>query len=93
LKHHIPVKSDRWDVQTPGFTEADLVSQSGNSASGGFAYTLSVTDIDTTWTESRAMLGRAEEPLQRGSKDIATKLPLALRGVDTDNGSEFINYI
>jgi hypothetical protein len=34
LKHHIPVKTDRWDVATPGFTEVDLVSHSGNSASG-----------------------------------------------------------
>src|SRR2546429_1042381 len=42
LKHHIPVKTDRWDVQTPGFTEADLVSHSGHSASGEFAHTLNV---------------------------------------------------
>src|SRR6202790_4219084 len=40
LKHHIPVKADRWDVQSPGFTEVDLVSHSGNSASGEFAHTL-----------------------------------------------------
>ena len=33
LKHHIPVKTDRWDVDSPGFTEVDLVSHSGNSAS------------------------------------------------------------
>jgi hypothetical protein len=51
LKHHIPVKTDRWDVQSPGFTEVDLVSHSGNSASGEFAHTLNVTDIHTTWTE------------------------------------------
>src|ERR1700680_2340246 len=36
LKHHIPVKTDRWDVQLPGFTEIDLVAHSGNSASGEF---------------------------------------------------------
>jgi hypothetical protein len=40
LKHHISVKTDRWDVQNPGFTEVDLVSHSGNSASGEFAHTL-----------------------------------------------------
>ena len=92
LKHHIPVKTDRWDVQTPGFTEADLVSHSGQSASGEFAHTLNVTDIHTTWTESLAVLGRAEEPVQRGLNEIAATLPFALLGVDTDNGSEFINY-
>jgi hypothetical protein len=29
LKHHIPVKTNHWDVQVPGFTEIDLVSHSG----------------------------------------------------------------
>ena len=34
LKHHIPVKTDSWDVQSAGFTEVDLVSHSGNSGEG-----------------------------------------------------------
>ena len=92
LKHHIPVKTDRWDVQSPGFTEVDLVSHSGNSASGEFAHTLNVTDIHTTWTESRAVLGRGEEAVQRALNEIAEVLPFRLLGVDSDNGSEFINW-
>ncbi len=92
LKHHIPVKTDRWDVATPGFTEVDLVSHSGNSASGEFAHTLNVTDIHSTWTESRAVLGRGEEAVQRALNEIATTLPFPLLGVDSDNGSEFINW-
>lgn len=64
LKHHIPVKTDSWDVRRPGFTEVDLVSHSGNSGAGGFAHTLNVTDIHTAWTESRALLGRSEEILE-----------------------------
>jgi transposase InsO family protein len=92
LKHHIPVKTDRWDVQSPGFTEVDLVSHSGNSASGEFAHSLNVTDIHTTWTESRAVRGRGEEAVQRALNEIAGGLPFRLRGVDSDNGSEFINW-
>jgi len=92
LKHHIPVKTDRWDVTTPGFTEVDLVSHSGNSASGEFAHTLNVTDIHSTWTESRAVLGRGETAVQRALNEIAGVLPFALLGVDSDNGSEFINW-
>lgn len=92
LKHHIPVKTDRWDVQSPGFTEVDLVSHSGNSASGEFAHTLNVTDIHTTWTESGAVLGRGEEAVQRALNEIAGVLPFRLLGVDSDNGSEFINW-
>jgi transposase InsO family protein len=92
LKHHIPVKTDRWDVQSPGFTEVDLVSHSGNSASGEFGHTLNVTDIHTTWTESVAVLGRGEEAVQRALNEIAEELPFRLLGVDSDNGSEFINW-
>ncbi|MGH9814874.1 MAG: hypothetical protein ACRD6I_02230 [Candidatus Acidiferrales bacterium] len=65
LMHHIPVKTDRWDVRSPGFTEVDLVSHSGNAASGEFVHTLNVTDIHATWTESRAVLGRGEQAVQR----------------------------
>lgn len=92
LKHQIPVKTDRWDVASPGFTEVDLVSHSGNSASGEFAHSLNLTDIHTTWTESRAVLGRAEQPVQRALNAIGEVLPFRLRGVDSDNGSEFINW-
>jgi len=92
LKHQIPVKTDRWDVQSPGFTEVDLVSHSGNSASGEFGHTLNVTDIHTTWTESRAVLGRGEEAVKRALSEIAEELPFRLLGVDSDNGSEFINW-
>ncbi|MGB9067715.1 MAG: transposase family protein [Candidatus Acidiferrales bacterium] len=92
LKHHIPVKTDRWDVQSPGFTEVDLVSHSGNSGSGEFGHTLNVTDIHTTWTESGAVLGRGEQVVQRALNEIAEELPFRLLGVDSDNGSEFINW-
>src|SRR2546426_5018447 len=45
LKHHIPVKTDSWEVTSPGFTEVDLVSHSGNSGAGEFAHTLCATSI------------------------------------------------
>ena len=92
LKHHIPIKTDSWDVTSPGFTEIDLVSHSGNSAAGEFAHTLNVTDIHSTWTESRAVLGRGETAVQQALDEVAGALPFPLLGVDSDNGSEFINW-
>ncbi len=92
LKHHIPLKTDSWDVQAPGFTEVDLVSHSGNSAEGEFAHTLNLTDIHTGWTESRALLGKSEIAVQEALDEIQTELPFRLLGVDSDNGSEFINW-
>ena len=92
LKHHIPIKTDNWDVKTPGFTEIDLVSHSGNSASGEFLHSLNVTDIHTTWVESRAVMGKSQIGVLSAMQDIEKALPFKLLGMDSDNGSEFINY-
>lgn len=92
LKHHIPIKTDSWDVQTPGFTEIDLVSHSGNSASGDFLHSLNVTDIHSTWVETRAVMGKSQIGVLDAMKDIQQALPFKLLGIDSDNGSEFINY-
>ena len=74
LKHHIPVKTDSWDVKSPGFTEVDLVSHSGNSGEGEFGYSLNVTDIQTTWTETRALLGKGQTAVQQALDEIAGML-------------------
>lgn len=92
LKHHIPLKVDRWDARIPGFTEVDLVAHSGNSGEGEFAYTLNVTDVYSGWTESRAVLGRGQAGVVQALEEIAQALPFRLLGIDTDNGSEFLNW-
>jgi hypothetical protein len=92
LKHHIPIKTDSWDVNTPGFTETDLVSHSGNSEKGEFIHSLNVTDIHTTWVESRAVMGKGQAGVLDAMKEIEQALPFKLLGIDSDNGSEFINY-
>jgi hypothetical protein len=91
LKHHIPLKTDHWDVVVPGFTELDLVAHCGGRADGEFAHSLNVTDIHSTWVETRAVLGKAEVPVQQALEEIRQGLPFRLRGIDSDNGSEFIN--
>jgi len=92
LKHHIPIKTDSWDVKSPGFTEIDLVSHSGNSASGEFLHSLNVTDIHSTWVESRAVMGKSQIGVLNAMQDIERALPFKVLGIDSDNGSEFINY-
>jgi hypothetical protein len=91
LKHHIPLKTDYWDVKVPGFAEIDLVSHSGDSASGDFCYSLNLTDIHTGWTETRAVLGKGQEAIRAALEAVREALPFPLRGIDSDNGSEFIN--
>src|SRR4030095_14451491 len=92
LKHHIPIKTDSWNVKTPGFTEIDLVSHSGSSEKGEFIYALNVTDIYSTWVESRAVMGKGQYGVKTAMEDIERWLPFKLLGIDSDNGSEFINY-
>jgi len=91
LKHHIPVKTDHWDVTEPGFTEVDLVSHSGDRADGDFLHTLNLTDIQTTWVEHGAVMGKSQVRVQERLDQLRAALPFALRGIDSDNGSEFIN--
>jgi hypothetical protein len=91
LKHHIPLKTDHWDVRVPGFTELDLVAHCGERADGEFAHSLNVTDIHTAWVETRAVLGKSEVRVQTALEEIRQVLPFRLRGIDSDNGSEFIN--
>jgi hypothetical protein len=91
LKHHIPLKTDRWDVTEPGFTEIDLVSHSGDCADGEFAHSLNLTDIDSTWVETRAVLGKSQVRVQEALATLRADLPFSLKGIDSDNGSEFIN--
>ena len=92
LKHHIPIKTDNWDVKIPGYSEIDTVSHSGNSADGTFAYTVNETDILTTWVESYAVLGKGETGIVHALDQMGQALPFKRRGLDSDNGSEFINW-
>ena len=92
LKHHIPIKTDHWDVSTPGFTEIDLVSHSGSCAEGEFAHSFNVTDIHSTWTETRAVLGKGQTGIVRSLEEMRQALPFLLQGIDSDNGSEFLNH-
>lgn len=92
LKHQIPIKTDNWDVKIPGYSEIDTVSHSGNKADGTFAYTVNETDILTTWVESYAVLGKGEEGVVNALDEMGQSLPFKRRGLDSDNGSEFINW-
>lgn len=91
LKHLVPIKTDHWDVTQPGYLEIDLVSHSGASATGDFLHTLDAVDIHTGWVERQAVMGKGQQGILEALTTIAQQLPFALRGLDSDNGSEFIN--
>jgi hypothetical protein len=80
-----------WDEDRPGFTEMDLVAHDGGDASGDFAHTLDFTDIKTGWMECAATRNKAQIHVFAALKQVRARLPFPLLGIDSDNGSEFIN--
>jgi hypothetical protein len=92
LKHHIPIRTFAdWNEAEPGFVEVDLVAHDGGVAYGDYAQTLDLTDIATTWTETRAVKNKAQCHVFEALQQIRRSLPFELKGIDSDNGGEFIN--
>ncbi len=91
LKHQIPIKVDHWDVKQPGFLEADTVAHCGNSLAGSFVWSITYTDILSTWTENRATWNKGSAGVVEQTKDVEAHVPFSILGFDCDNGSEFLN--
>jgi hypothetical protein len=92
LKHQIKIRTfSEWNEQKPGFVEIDLVGHDGGDASREFCQSLDVTDVCTTWTETRAVQNKAQVWVFKALTEIREALPFQLLGIDSDNGSEFIN--
>ena len=92
LKHQVPVRTfTEWDDAKPGFVEGDLVAHCGTQMAGQFLYSLVLTDITTGWTECIALLFRDQTTILKRLGVAREQFPFPLLGVDTDNGSEFIN--
>lgn len=93
LKHQIPIRTFAdWDQTTPGFVEIDLVAHDGGVAAGEYCYTLTMTDVATGWTVNRSVPNRARKWVVEAIDHAAGSFPFPIRGIDSDNGSEFINH-
>lgn len=92
LKSQIQIRTGtEWNDALPGFIEIDLVAHCGDSTRGEYCNTLDATDIATGWTETRAVRNKAQVHVFAALEDIVAHLPFPLLGIDSDNGSEFIN--
>jgi hypothetical protein len=92
LKTQIPIRTNHWDETQPGFMEADTVAHCGNSLTGDFIWSLTMTDIVTGWTECRATWNKGSQGVLEQIQAIESLLPFPLKGFDCDNGSEFLNH-
>ncbi len=94
LKHQIPIRTwADWSEDRPGFCEMDLVDHSGGLLIRGadHAWTLCFTDVKTAWTECMAVRNKAQVHVFAAICQVREQLPFPLLGIDSDNGSEFIN--
>ena len=80
-----------WNDPCPGFLEMDMVVHCGKSTKGSYVHSLVLTDIASGWTEAMAMVVREQTLVTESVSEIRTKLPFAVRGLDVDNDSAFIN--
>ncbi len=94
LRSSVPVRTFAdWKDPAPGFVEADLVAHCGGTLSGSFVWSLVLTDIASGWTECVPLLVREARLVVDALDHLRAALPFPLRGIDTDNGSEFLNEV
>lgn len=92
LRTHIPLQGEVWDERRPGFLEADSVAHCGRSLAGDFVWSLVYTDLASTWAEGRGVWNKGAAGVLTQTRDVEENLPFAVRGMDFDNGSEWMNW-
>jgi hypothetical protein len=92
LKQQIPVHTyTPWDEQRLGFVEIDLVAHCETTTTGHYVNTLTVADVATGWTECAGVWGKGQATVCGALEQSRDRLPFPLRGIDSDNGPEFLN--
>lgn len=82
-----------WNDVTPGFFEVDLVAFCGESARGEYINGLNLTDVATGWVCLEAVMGKGQYRVHQAIDRIRNRLFFTMKGLDPDNGTEFINWL
>lgn len=88
----IPLRTLDELIDRPGHVQADTVLHCGSNMFGQFAHTLCMTDIDSTWTEARAMELKSAKTVVKTIREIEDGLPFPILSMNTDCGNEFLNH-
>ena len=93
LKSSIPIRTFAdWQEAGPGFLEVDLVAHCGESTEGFYLNTLCAVDVATGWSECIGVWGKRQHRVGAAVHQLRQRLPFTMLGLDSDNGSEFINH-
>ena len=92
LRSSIPIRTfAEWNEDRPGFIEVDLVARCGESTEGFYLNTLTGVDIATGWVECQTVWGNGQNRVGGAVHKMSKAVPFELLGLDSDNGTEFIN--
>lgn len=91
IKRVIPLKPLDAQYTKPGAIQSDTVAHCGDNIAGFYAYSLTMTDIHSTWTENRATWTKSAFLIGEAIKDIEKALPFPITDYSSDNGGEVLN--
>jgi hypothetical protein len=91
LKSQIAVRRGRWEETNPGWLESDTVAHGGETTAGQFIFTYDFINIASGWTELEASMGKGERATVIGFARVRERFPFPVLGIDSDNGTEYIN--
>jgi len=92
LIERIPIKTFyEWRDTEPGFFEIDMVAHCGATTRGEYFYTLNCVDVATSWVEIEVVRNRSRSRTVEALDRINRRVPFPVKGIHSDNGSEFIN--
>lgn len=92
LKSFIPIRITNWDVNEVGFMEMDTVAHNGGDPAGEFIFSLDLVEIYSGWSEQYAVMGKGRKAIVNSIDNAKQTMPFILKGLDSDNGSEFLNW-
>ena len=92
VRAQVEIRAENWNTQEAGWTEVDTVAHCGRDLGGSFIWTLTSVDIASGWTEVRACWNRGQHATRERLEEIRKAQPFDLKGVDSDNGAEFLNH-
>jgi hypothetical protein len=87
----VPIRDLGVTPTEPGHCEADCVAHCGGSLAGEFAWTVTLTDIATGWTECETIFGKNGHNVRKALERMEKRLPFRLIAIYVDNGCEFLN--
>jgi len=92
LKSSIPIRITNWDTNELGNLETDTVAHNGGDPGGECLYSLDLVEICTGWSEQMAVMGKGERGVINAIDMMKEAMPFTIKGLDSDSGSEFINW-